>query len=466
MITSLLLFDIFVQHSIIERFPPMIRCFSIVFLGILFQSCYGSNVISLPYITNDIEYASTRGKLYALIGALDPDFGNRIIEIDISTGTVERSHYVGTEPWLMRITSDENYAWISFQNIPFIRRINLNTFEIDKDIYLGPSKQQYPPKTIFSTILTTNFSVFPDQDNQLALSLREPFDFEFESLSLYKNDSILPVRIMGPGIQYYPFCVEPILNGKYLISHYQTNWESEYSTIKVQSNGLELRKEDVTNLNGMHTYRNWFKVMNDTLYTATGEILDATDSLGLKVIGVCENDVIGDKYGFAFSPGHDAFIYPNMTFYSLFLTFYDRQTLTAFDSVYLFDYHYNEIMLILELEVIDRTRFALLIGKDYGDFFIRIVDTKNNGIESNGSEDKIRIYPNPASDKIWVNGGPLNKKISIYDMMGNLVGTCQRSGIRAEMDLSSYTPGVYTVKIADCDHRNNKDAISKIVVQR
>ncbi len=441
----------------------MIRFWCIIFVNILFQNCFGSDVLSLPYITNDIEYARTRGKLYAVVDALDPEFGNRLIEINVSTGIVERSVFAGTDPRLLRITSDENYAWVSFTNIPFIRRINLNTFEIDKDIYLGPSKKYEPPHTVFSTVLTTNFTLLPGEDNQVALSLRKPFDFEFESLSLYRNDTILPVRIMEAQLPYYPFCLEPVMNGSYLVGHYQSNWNSEYSTVKVLANGLELTRENVFDLDGMSLYRNWFKVIHDTIYTATGEVLNATDTSGIRKIDSCRTQIIGDRYGFAFSPFHDAFLYPEMSGDSLFLAMYDRKTFGRFDSVYLFDYPFYEIMLITELEVIDQTRFAVVIGKDYGDFSIRIVDTKNNGIESKNPEDNVRIYPNPTSGKLWVSGGPLNKKISVYNMIGNLAGTYQCSGIREELDLSGYPSGVYTVKIIG--DRGSKAIIRKIIVQ-
>lgn len=441
----------------------MIKHIVIIIVGIFFQTCYGSNVISLSYSTTDIEYSKIHGKLYALVDAMDTVYGNQIIEINITTGAVERSQFVGSEPFLMRLTSDENYAWISFYRIPFVRRINLNTFQIDKEIYLGPSRKDAVPKDRFSTILAYNFTVFPDQTNELALCLKTPFDFDFEAISLYRNDTIQPKRIEVNATSYPPFCIEPVLNGNYLIGHHQDGLHSVFSGINVLNNGFEYKKEDVSDIHG--DLNNWFKVHNDTLYTADGTILDATDTSNLKVLGNCKNEAIGDRYGFAFSCIRNAFVYPNIYQDSLYLTFYNKNTFEAFDSVYLLNYPYKQSLLISELEVIDRNRFAILIRDDYGNFTVRIIETFPLGIETNRSTDQVKIFPNPASDNLFISGCAVNKNISFYDVTGKLLGTFNHSGMRAEINLKNYEPGIYVVKVTDIDNSFNS-VIKKLVIQK
>jgi hypothetical protein len=439
----------------------MIKQIVIIVVSIFFQACYGNNVITLPYITNDIAYSKIHGKLYALVDAMDPQYGNRLIEININTGVVERSQFAGSGPSLMRLTSDENFAWISFAGTPYIKRIDLNTFEIDKERYLGPSKKYTSKTQRVSSVFAYNFTVFQDQENKLALGLKTPFVNDHEALALFKNDTLQPRKIPESASMPLPFCFEPVLNGNYLVGHYQSSSISVYSRIRVYDNGLEFMNGALSDSGGFT--RNWFKVFNDTLFAGIGTILDATDSSGLKVLGNCDNDIIGDRYGFAYSTAQKAFVYPNMNDTSLYLTFYNKETFKAFDSVYLFDYPFYELLLILELEVIDSNRFALLIGKDYGDFTVRIVEINSSGIGPPETDPRVEVFPNPASGKLFINGFPVNKNICVYDIAGKLVGAYERSGIKAEINLANYHPGIYLVRINDIDNHYNS-VVKKIVI--
>ncbi len=437
-----------------------------IIVSALFYSSYGSNVIALPYSTTDIVYSKIHGKLYALIDAMEPEYGNRLIEINITTGAVERNLFVGSQPFLIKLSSDENYAWISFEGIPFVKRIDLNTFEIVKEIYLGPSKQHYEPNHRQSTVFAYNFAIFPNDNNTIALGLKTPFLFDFEALSLYRNDTMLPIKLVDSNLinGYYPFCFEPVLNGDFLIGHWQSSSESVYSTIKVHDNGLEFLKEDIT-LNQMTPLSsNWFKVHNDTLYTAVGEIIGATDTSDLKELGIIENNIMGFTYGYTFSDIHNSFVYPNIHNNSLYLTFYNKNTFKAFDSAYLFEYPFYQYIFIQEIEVIDKNRFAILMGKDGEYFTTYIIETNTSGIEPIQTNNNPEIFPNPATHSIFINGYPDNKKIRVYDITGNLIETIEHSGISAEIDMSNYQPGLYLIKISDIEGKYNS-VVKKIVLQ-
>jgi hypothetical protein len=146
------------------------------------------------------------------------------------------------------------------------------------------------------------------------------------------------------------------------------------------------------------------------------------------------------------------------------LTFYNKNTFEAFTSAYLLEYPFNQIMLILELEIIDKNKFAILIGKDYGDFTIRIVETNEIGIEAIRAKQPLEIFPNPASGKLYMEGLPVNKRICIYDITGRLIETYERTGITGEIDLGNFNPGTYLLEITDPDGHYNR-SVRKIVVQ-
>ncbi len=87
--------------------------------------------------------------------------------------------------------------------------------------------------------------------------------------------------------------------------------------------------------------------------------------------------------------------------------------------------------------------------------------TVTTGIESSDAPAGISIFPNPAVDRINIEG--LNGKtgIKIYDMIGNLVmQTTAEDNI--ELDISCLSQGVYTI-IAE---QNGEKIINRVVVNR
>ncbi len=435
----------------------------LLILNLAIQSCFGSFVISLPWVVSDIKYSQIRGKLYAVVDALDAEYGNHIIEINPATGEVERWQYVGSEPVFLRLTTDENYAWITLDNIPFIRRVNLETFVVDKDIYLGPTRQYCSPGHGLSTILAYNFTILPDDNNSLVLGLQQPFIFSFDAVAKYKNDSVQSNALLQIPHNNYPMCFEPLMQGEFLLGHYQTNFDNVFLRMKILENGLEYVDQNDSTAPAI-LMRNFFKVHHDIIYNAEGYVIDAADSCRLKVLGQCKNDIIGDRYGFAFSEVHNAFIYPNLNDKSLYLTYYERQTFKPVDSVFLFEYPFYELMMVLELEVINKNCFAVLIGKDYGDFTIKIINTNPNATNDMPAAGAMKVFPNPATDNVRIEGLPLHKEISIYDITGKLLDTFPFDGINVTLDMQPYPAGLILLKISDREQKEI-NFITKIVLQ-
>ncbi len=440
----------------------MRKYLAIIILSISIQSGFASDVITVPYITADMVYSRVHDKIYAIIDALDTEYGNRLLEINSSTGAIERSMFVGSQPVFIRLTSDENFAWISFYGEPFVKRVDLDVFQIDKKVYLGPSQLYNLPNVRNSFILCNNFTVLPG-DNQLVIGLETVNVFEYEGVVLYRDDAVLPSRIR-PNLDtwYFPRCFEPLEDTNYLVGHHQDSQTSIFSTIEIVDDGLEYG-EEFKDLLEQGLKRNWIVAHNDTLCVADGTVLDATDISDIKVIGQCKNDVIGDLYGFTYSDLHQAYIYPNLHNDSIYLTFYDKNTFEAYHSVFLLEYPFYEIVMITQLEVIDQNRFAIEIGKDYGFFSILIIDTEGTGIRPVSPYDQLEIYPNPASDNIFIKGLPLNNRISIYDINGRLIETIENPGISTKIGLDNYLPGTYMLKITNMND-NSSQVTKKLVI--
>jgi PKD repeat protein len=61
--------------------------------------------------------------------------------------------------------------------------------------------------------------------------------------------------------------------------------------------------------------------------------------------------------------------------------------------------------------------------------------------------DAVKIYPNPASDKLTVIANGVIEKLIIYDELGRVVRTKLSNDLQAQISLSNFTDGVYFLKV-------------------
>ncbi|MFA9390358.1 MAG: endo-1,4-beta-xylanase [Prolixibacteraceae bacterium] len=85
-----------------------------------------------------------------------------------------------------------------------------------------------------------------------------------------------------------------------------------------------------------------------------------------------------------------------------------------------------------------------------------------NAVNSLASDQFIKIYPNPASDKINVENNTIPYKVSLLNSLGAEVFTEISDYESFVMDVSSIKSGMYLIKISD---QNNKVTIRKIILK-
>ncbi len=101
----------------------------------------------------------------------------------------------------------------------------------------------------------------------------------------------------------------------------------------------------------------------------------------------------------------------------------------------------NEQMLfegVLQIESNDPMGTYDLLLAGYGD-----IDTYIGDYNSNGT---LRIYPNPARDKIYLENVE-GKEILIYDLLGNLKLSQLAESTTEMINVSEYIHGLYLIKI-------------------
>ena len=79
------------------------------------------------------------------------------------------------------------------------------------------------------------------------------------------------------------------------------------------------------------------------------------------------------------------------------------------------------------------------------------------------SEDRIRVYPNPAGSTLQIDSSVDIKRISIFNAMGSLVSDQMISSLQGNIDLSSLGSGIYTLWI----YHKNDEIVSrrKLLIQ-
>jgi hypothetical protein len=82
------------------------------------------------------------------------------------------------------------------------------------------------------------------------------------------------------------------------------------------------------------------------------------------------------------------------------------------------------------------------------------------GIDEKEAAVSIRLYPNPSQGKITIEASALLKSISVMDYMGKLILQADANANTAEVDLSGFAAGIYTVVI---NSSNGSAQVIKVV---
>jgi hypothetical protein len=73
---------------------------------------------------------------------------------------------------------------------------------------------------------------------------------------------------------------------------------------------------------------------------------------------------------------------------------------------------------------------------------------------------ELSIYPNPASDKLYINSGDKIREIEVYTLEGRLVISKQISAFEFRLDVGSLRNGLYFIQIVTEEGR----AASKLLI--
>ena len=217
--------------------------------------------LALP--VNDIVYNAKDGLIYASVpGRAGVNLGNTIAAIDPTTGVIEKTIFVGSEPNRLALSDDGTQLFAGLDGAGAVRQVNLTTGTASEQFSLGGGPGIYdPPYTAVS------FAAVPGEPN---------------SVAVYAGDSI--VTIFDSGVAR-PNST-PGVGGDFVRFAGALAFGSSASTLYLTSNAitgyldkLTVDATGVTATNQMrstaiNTLGNTMQYDNDRLYIPAGLVLD------------------------------------------------------------------------------------------------------------------------------------------------------------------------------------------------
>jgi hypothetical protein len=103
---------------------------------------------------------------------------------------------------------------------------------------------------------------------------------------------------------------------------------------------------------------------------------------------------------------------------------------------------------ITALLINDKYIFAGTNGR--GIFRAKLSDFGITDVKENTTKQVIIIYPNPASDFLYINSSNIiGKEISIYDILGNKLMLVKTESTETRLNVESLPRGVYLIRIGE-----------------
>ena len=112
--------------------------------------------------------------------------------------------------------------------------------------------------------------------------------------------------------------------------------------------------------------------------------------------------------------------------------------------------------------------FTLNISSPHNFFRLRMVDSDGTSefspvvrVHDNCNTSIVRLFPNPASDKITINGYKEIDQIKLFNDLGQVVKTINAAGHSVSVDLSRLPAGIYVVHVLSDNRTHNLKLIKE-----
>ncbi len=389
-------------------------------------------VNTLNLTTNDLVYDSVTNKIYVSIPSANGSNGNSIGIINPNNYTLENTVFIGSEPTVLAISDNGQYIYSGFSGSSTVRRFDVTTQTAGLQFSLGSDSST-------GSYYVEDIEVMPSQPTTIAISRKNNgFSPRHEGVVIYDNNVMRPTTTPDhTGSNRIEFTSQNSLIG-------YNNETTEFGIRRLSVNSSGVSNVSVTQ-NVLSNFYLDFIYKDNYMYSFDGKVVDVTTAPF--VIGQFSNatgPVVYDSYynrvcfaSYDFSG--------NITFKrfnpNTFLLYDSLPISQAFGSVK------NIISCGNGCYAFNTTDNKVIIIKD-----------STLGLSESEEKNNISIYPNPATDYLFIKSDLDIKDIQISDLNGRIINNLQFQDNK--MDLSNLNTGVYFAKISD---ENGKILTKKII---
>src|SRR5215203_5324055 len=134
----------------------------------------------IPLATNDLVYSSLTGKIYASVPSSVGSGGNSIKSINPTTGIIESSTLIGSEPNKLALADDGHNLYVSLDGSAAVRRFDVQTNTPGLQFTLGQD-------SFFGRYRVGEFAVAPGNPDLLAVARSFGFGPSASGVAVFDN---------------------------------------------------------------------------------------------------------------------------------------------------------------------------------------------------------------------------------------------------------------------------------------
>ena len=408
---------------------------------ILFFLVLGSNILTyaqlqvstLNLTTNDLVYDAITNKIYASIPSANGSNGNSIGVINPNTHLLESTVFIGSEPTILAISDNGQYIYSGFSGTSTVRRFDVVSQTAGIQFSLGSDAST-------GSYYAEDIEVMPGQSTTIAVSRKNRgFSPRHEGVVIYDNNVMRPTTTPDhTGSNRIEFTSPNSLLG-------YNNESTEFGIRRLSVNNSGVSNVSVTQ-NVLSNFYIDFIYNANYMYSSDGKVVDVTAAPF--VIGQFTNakgPVVYDKY-------------------------YNRVCFASYDfsgNITFMRFNPNTFLLYDSLPIsqaFGSVKNIITCGN--GCYAFNTIDDKvviikdsTLGILEIEAKNKLVIYPNPASEYLYIKSDVEIKEIKISDLNGRIINNLDF--VDNKIYVGALQAGIYLAKISDVNGNTTTEKIIK-----
>lgn len=391
-------------------------------------------ITALNLTSNDLVFDSVTNRIYASIPSANGANGNSIGIINPITKTLENTVFIGSEPTVLAISDNGQYIYTGFTGTSTVRRFNVATQTAGLQFSLGSDP-------FFGAFYAQDIEVMPGSPTTIAVSRRRPnVSPTHGGVAIYDNNIMRPTTTPDhTGSNVFEFT-----SSNTLIGYNTESTEYGLRNISVISSGVSNVNVYAGVLQGFSLD---FIYKNNTIFATNGTVIDTSASPF--VIGQFTNvsgPVTYDEY-------------------------YNRVCFASFDwsgNIEFKRFNPDNFLLSDTLPITQSNgSVKRLITCGNGCYVFNTTDNKviiikdsTLGLTDINVNNKLEIYPNPATENIYISSNIEIKNMKILDLNGREVSSKEIT--ENNVNIGDLAKGIYLLQVMDI---TGKITVEKLIKQ-